>query len=96
MMIFSHIMYIYNQELYNQLPCQRKLSKDDQEHAKHLLSLKANKKMVKDEMSAKSGKVIILKDLSNLMRRNDKDTRNDLTAAVKLLTEKHGNLSLCT
>lgn len=58
--------------------------------AKTLLSLKANKKMVLDKMSVESGKVVLLKDLSNLMRRQSTDVRNDLSQTVELLTEKYG------
>ena len=46
--------------------------------------------MVLDKMSQESGKVVLLKDLSNLMRRKSTDVRNDLGQMVKLLTEKYG------
>ena len=77
-------------ELFKQLPHQRKLDEEQQVSARSLLSLKANKKMVLDKMSQESGKVVLLKDLSNLMRRKSTDVRNDLGQMVKLLTEKYG------
>uniref|UniRef100_A0A1X7TS70 Uncharacterized protein n=1 Tax=Amphimedon queenslandica TaxID=400682 RepID=A0A1X7TS70_AMPQE len=77
-------------ELFKQLPTQRKLSAQEQASARHLLSLKANKKMVQDNLSADTGKVVLLKDLSNIMRRDTSDTRNNLNQTVKLLTEKFG------
>ena len=53
--------------------------------------MKANKKMVQDKMAGMTGKVILLKDLNNMSGKMKAGrTRNDLEAAVKLLTEKHG------
>lgn len=56
-----------------------------------MLSLKANKKMVQDKMAGMTGKVVLLKDLSNLSgKMKAGKTRNDLEGAVKQLTDKHG------
>ena len=83
--------YWLHQELFKQLPHQRKLSADEEAEAAKLLSMKANKKMVQDKMAGMTGKVILLKDLSNMSGKMKAGrTRNDLEAAVKLLTEKHG------
>ena len=83
--------YWLHQELFKQLPHQRKLSADEEVEAAKLLSMKANKKMVQDKMAGMTGKVILLKDLSNMSGKMKAGrTRNDLEAAVKLLTEKHG------
>ena len=63
------------------------------QEAEKLLLLKANKKMVKDKLAGMSGKVILLKDLSNLSTKmKSSQTRNDLDAAVNQLIEKHGQL----
>ena len=60
---------------------------EEQNEAKKLLSLKANKKMIKDRLSKMSGKVVILKDLSNIATfMKSGKTRNDLEAAVRQLT----------
>ena len=78
-------------ELFRQLPQQRKLTNEEKEKAKQLLQLKANKKMVKDDLQSSTGKVVLLKDLSNLMTKTKSEsTRNNLEVAVKQLTEKHG------
>ena len=83
--------YWLHQELFKQLPHQRKLSADEEVEAAKLLSMKANKKLVQDKMAGMTGKVILLKDLSNMSgKMKARRTRNDLEAAVKLLTEKHG------
>lgn len=54
-------------ELFRQLPQQRKLTMEETKKAKNLLQLKANKKMVKDDLQSSTGKIVLLKDLSNLM-----------------------------
>ena len=43
------------QELFRQLPQQRKLSPEEAEKAEKLLSLKANKKMIQDNLAEKTG-----------------------------------------
>ena len=57
-----------------------------------LLTLKANKKMVKDKMSSVTGKQILLKDLSNIQAhlKMSSSSRNDLNTCLKKLTDKHG------
>ena len=71
------------------------MSAEEEGEAARLLSMKANKKMVQDKMAGMTGKVILLKDLSNLCTKMKAGkTRNDLEAAVKLLTDKHGEFLL--
>ena len=76
------------------MPKQRKLSADEEEEAMRLLDLKCNKKMLKDKLSQESGKVVLLKDLSNLSTKaKSSKTRNDLQSTVRELTEKYGKTS---
>ena len=84
-------LFTFVKELFRQLPQQRKLTNVEKEKAKQLLQLKANKKMVKDDLQSSTGKVVLLKDLSNLITKaKSESTRNNLEVAVKQLTEKHG------
>ena len=84
-------LFTFVKELFRQLPQQRKLTNVEKEKAKQLLQLKANKKMVKDDLQSSTGKVVLLKDLSNLITKTKSEsTRNNLEVAVKQLTEKHG------
>ena len=88
--IISSLFCVF-QELFRQLPQQRKLSLEDTEEAIKLLSLKANKKMVQNKLAKRSGKVVLLKDLSNLSARiKAGTTRNNLTSAVQQLAQKYG------
>ena len=73
------------------MPQQRKLTPHEQEQAKHLLELKANKKMVKDKLAKSTGKALVLKDLTNLMTKaKSSQSRNDLEETVKKLMDKYG------
>ena len=73
---------------------QRKLSKEETTEVERLLSLKANKKMVKNKLEQISGKIVTLKDISNIStKQGHKNTRNDLTETVRKLTERYGTLS---
>lgn len=79
--------------MFRHLPHQRKLSLGEQEKAKELLAIKANKKMIKDKLEKQTGKVVTLKDLSNIMTQSKfESNRNNLELAVKQLCEKHGKL----
>lgn len=83
--------HVNPQELFKQLPQQRKLSDEEKEEAAKYLSLKANKKMLQDKLATSTGKSIVLKDLSNLKEKMKAGkSRNDLDMAVKQLSEKHG------
>ena len=89
--LVGFFLFMLVKELFRQLPQQRKLTNEEKEKAKRLLQLKANKKMVKDDLQSSTWKVVLLKDLSNLMMKTKSEsTRNNLEVAVKELTEKHG------
>ena len=72
------------------MPHQRKLTGEVRDKAKSLLEMKANKKLVQQALCQETGNVIILKDLSNLINRRGKTSRNDLDIVVKLLMNKYG------
>ena len=49
--------------------------------------------MVQDKLAAMSGKVILLKDLTNLSAKmKSEKSKNDLEAVTRSLANKHGNL----
>ena len=56
-----------------------------------MLSLKANKKLIQDKLASTTGKVVLLKDLSNISSRmKTGDTRNDICESIRRLTEDYG------
>jgi len=56
-----------------------------------LLSLQVNKKLLRNQISKDSGKVVLLKDLSNIKTAMaSKKSRNDLDEAVKILKGEYG------
>ena len=70
------------------LPRQRALTKEQKEKARKLLEMKANKKLVQEHLVNKTGKVILLKDLSNIVSKGNE--RNDIAAAVTKLMDMYG------
>ena len=75
------------------MPQQRQLPKAAKEKATGLLMMSANKKLVQQQMSQESGKIVLLKDLSNLTTRaKQNSSKNDLDGCVKKLMEKYGKL----
>ncbi|XP_065684323.1 uncharacterized protein LOC136096699 [Hydra vulgaris] len=75
---------------YKHLPNQRRLPDYAIAKAETLLGLKANKKLLQRELLNETGKMITLRDLSNIAASAHKsDTRNDLTAFITTLKEKY-------
>lgn len=72
------------------MPHERKLTGEVRDKAKSLLEMKANKKLVQQELCQETGNIILLKDLSNLVNRRGRASRNDLDAVVNLLMNKYG------
>lgn len=74
--------------MYGHLPRQRHLDSEESETVKSLLLVQANKKLVQQHISQASGKVVTLKDLSNVRAQiDDQSTKgNELETVVKDLT----------
>ena len=55
--------------------------------------MKANKKLIQQQLSQETGNIILLKDLSNIATAHKKEkSRNDLNLTVEALMEKYGGL----
>ena len=61
------------------------------DEVKHLLELKVNKKLLRDHVSNKTGKIVTLKDIANVQTavRGNK-SRNDLKSVVEMLQKEPG------
>ncbi len=85
-------LFFYLKELFKHFPRQqRSLSIKAKEKASHLLRMRANKKLVQQQLVEQTGNVILLKDLTNIaiaLKRGK--SRNDLDVAVKSLMERYG------
>lgn len=56
-----------------------------------LIEMGANKKLIREKLVEESGKVVLLKDLSNIRCNARKgNSRNDLDTTVESLMEKYG------
>lgn len=72
------------------MPQQRcKLSDELKAEATDLLKLKANKKLVQHHIGQKTGSLVTLKDLSNLVASKSGELRNDLVTFVGQLETKY-------
>ena len=80
--------------MYDHLPRQRHLDSEESETVKSLLRVQANKKLVQQHISQALGKVVTLKDLSNVRAQiDDQSTKgNELETVVKDLTAINGKL----
>ncbi|XP_044745142.1 uncharacterized protein LOC123307006 [Coccinella septempunctata] len=81
-----------NRETLSFLPQQRQLPGDAKETAKQLLSLRADKKLVRQNLQQITGKDITLKDLSNLQRTAVKG--DSLEKCIDFLQEKNAETAL--
>lgn len=52
--------------LYSHLPNQRKITPENKAIVIELMDMKANKKLIQDKIMKESGKIVTLKDLSNI------------------------------
>ncbi|KAH9369583.1 hypothetical protein HPB48_011523 [Haemaphysalis longicornis] len=77
-------------QLFQQLPQQRRLPPDLKAKARHLLKLRANKMLVREQIQKESGHAVSLKDLSNISAEGKHaEPRNNLPEVVRILQEKH-------
>ena len=86
---------ILMQELFKHLPQQRALNKEEKAKAARLLEMKANKKLVQQQLCQETGNIVLLKDLSNIATANkQRKSRNNLDVTVTTLMDKYGMFSL--
>lgn len=78
------------QELFRHLPQQRQLSAATKEKVASLLQMDANKKLVQQQISQESGKIVLLKDLANTANSKKGKSKNDLDTSISQLIDKYG------
>ena len=71
------------------LPRQRQLNVDEKNEMTHMLSVKANKKLIQQHMMRFTGKVITLKDIQNVNQALKNQEDNNLTTLLsEMLKQK--------
>ena len=61
--------------------------------AEDLIQLKVNKKLLQQKLSAESGKIVTLKDISNIATQmNAGEKCNDLENTINTLQKQYGKL----
>ena len=77
--------------MFKHLPQQRALPEDMKNMVEHLIKLKVNKKLRQQKLSVESGKIVTLKDISNLVTRiNAAKKCNDLQNTINNLQNQYG------
>ena len=77
--------------MFKHLPEERTLPEDMKNIAENLIKLKVNKKLLQQKLSIESGKIVTLKDISNLVTRlNATEKRNDLANTINNLQNQYG------
>ena len=77
--------------MFKHFPRQRILSSETKNKASQLLQVKGNKKIIQQQLTQETGKVILLKDLANIVTSSKQGkSRNDLDIVVKMLMERYG------
>jgi len=66
--------HVLSETLFNHLPNQRKINPQNKTEVLELMELRANKKLIQHTMQLKTGKIITLKDLSNIYTTGKKQT----------------------
>ena len=76
--------------LLDHLPQQRQLDNIQREEVTTMLGLKANKKLIQQHIASKSGHVVVLKDIHNLVNRTQTNRSKDFEAAIQELQKAPG------
>ena len=73
------------------MPRQRKLGQEEKREATSLLKMKVNKKLLQQHLTSTTGKVVTLKDISNIQSGvSAADSGSVLDALVTRLKESEG------
>ena len=82
----------HSQEVYAHLPKQRRLDETSRSEAIQLLELKVNKELLQQHLCSSKGKVVTLKDISNL--KSELPTKNNLDTLVSRLRSIEGQYTI--
>ena len=86
----DHANHLVSAKCYKHYPKIRKLDDVDKEYAKNQLDLNSNKKKLQFKIMQKTGKVVTLRDLTNIAQLNRQDkTRNDIDATIEILRSQY-------
>ena len=81
-----------SQDIYDHLPRQRRLDEHERIEVENYLRLKVDKKLLQQHLSDQTGKVVTLKDISNVQtgvrESSDKNNLEALTARLRSIAGK--------
>ena len=76
--------------LLDHLQQQRQLDNIQREEVTTMLGLKANKKLIQQHITSKSGHIVVLNDIHNLVNRTQTNRSKDFEAAIHELQKAPG------
>ena len=79
---------LFEQEIFDRLPKQRRLTQQDRKEVQSLSQMKVNKKLLQQHISNKTGKRVTLKDISNIQGKMNAGC--SLDSLVARLRESEG------
>ena len=79
------------QDIYEHLPCQRRLDESEQKQAQGMLKMKVNKKLLQQHLTEVTGKIVTLKDITNIQTGVVQSEGNDIKALVNRLEAMEGH-----
>jgi len=87
----NHCNHTVSAEVFAHQPQQRRLDPEQLEHAQTLVSVRANSKLIQEHIQTTTGKVILLKDISNIAYKfRHHSMPNNLTDVLKQL-QRHSD-----
>ena len=77
---------------------QRRLDPEYEKTIQDYMKMDCNKKVIQQKIIAETGKIVILKDLHNIMAKvNKTKSRNNLVEFIRILQDEHGcDVGVCT
>uniref|UniRef100_A0A1X7VRL7 ZSWIM1/3 RNaseH-like domain-containing protein n=1 Tax=Amphimedon queenslandica TaxID=400682 RepID=A0A1X7VRL7_AMPQE len=87
--IFGQHNHSLSSDVFRHMPKQRRLDKDTMESTSHVLSFKANKKMVQNHVISSTGKAVTMKDVHNLAAKS-KTNKHDYKELVSEMNKIQG------
>ena len=80
------VMFVYvSQDIYDHLPRQRQLNQSEKKNAQELIKLKVNKKLLQQHLSETTGKVVTLKDITNMQTSSQNPKNSSVEELVTRL-----------
>ncbi|XP_076116154.1 uncharacterized protein LOC143083747 isoform X4 [Mytilus galloprovincialis] len=90
--IEDHHNHVISKGLFEMLPRERRLPEEELKEAEKLVSLQVNNKLMRDHLQDKTGKKVILKDISNIISKVNASKKSDNIESLVSKLKKTGSV----